>query len=94
MRLSASVLERGEQVVLDLGPGRDLALEHADVPDPVLALPVDGRGDVERLTEALEARADQERVVGHVRGLDPCVVEELREDPLVGGDRAPAGELR
>ena len=60
----------------------------------VLALVVDRRRDVERLAEALEARPDQERVVGHVRGLDPGLVHVLREEPLVGRDRAPARELR
>ena len=45
---------------------------------------------VDRAAEVGEAGADQERVVGDVGGLDPGGVHELREDPLVRRDRAPA----
>ena len=87
-----AVGQLGKQVALDRA-ARGRALERL-VEEAVGALRVARARPVERAAEVREARADQERVVGAVAGLDARLPERLGHDRLEVGDRDPAGPDR
>src|ERR671922_100285 len=79
--------ELGQQVALDRASGRG-TLERL-VEEAIGALRVTRARIIERSPEVGKARADQERVVGAVGGLDPGLAQYLGDDRVEIGDRDP-----